>query len=152
MVPNRGECIAEFAGFSSGVADAVGGEQRKIQRAGDVDGSAVAGFFFALEMALQFDVDVFVSEDGDESIDLATSFIDAALLYGCGQRPFCTAGEADQAIGMLFEFFDADCAFAFFGAQLHFGDEAAEILVAGAGGDEERKAEGIVDCRFQIVD
>ena len=34
-----------------------------MQGAGDVDGGAVAGFFFALEMALQFDVDVVAAED-----------------------------------------------------------------------------------------
>ena len=141
VMANRGEGITQFAGLGGGVADAVGGEQREIERARDVDGGVVAGFFFALEMALQFDVDIFVAEDSDESIDLAVGFFDAALLQGRGQRAFGAAGEADQAVGVLFEFFGADCAFAFFGAQLHFGDQAAEILIAGARGDEEGKAE-----------
>ncbi len=55
-----------------------------MQRVGDIDGGAVAGFFFAMEMALQFNVDVFLSEDGDELSDLAAGFVDAALLQGCG--------------------------------------------------------------------
>ena len=42
---------------------------------------------------------------------------------------------------MLFQFFFLNCAFAFFRAQLHFGDQAAEILIAGAGGNEKRKTE-----------
>ena len=141
MVADGGEGVAQFASFGSGVADAVGGEQRKMQRAGDVDGGAVAGFFFAMEVALQFDVDIFGAEDADELIDLAASFVDAALLQGCGERAFVAAGEADQAFGVFFEFLCADCAFAFLGAQLHFGDQAAEVLVAGAGGDEEGKTE-----------
>src|SRR5258708_40283949 len=103
-----------------------------------------------MEVALQFDVDVFVSENADQSVDLTASFIDAALLQGSGQRAFRAAGEADEAFGMLFEFLWSDCAFAFFGAQLHFGDQAAEVLVAGARGDEEGGAKGIADCRLQI--
>ena len=58
MVADRGEGVAEFASFGNGIVDAVGGEQRKIERAGEIDRGAVAGFFFAMEMALQFDVDV----------------------------------------------------------------------------------------------
>ncbi len=44
---------------------------------------------------------------------------------------------------MFSHFLFSHCAFAFLGAQLHFGDQAAEILVAGAGGDEEGEEEGI---------
>ena len=42
---------------------------------------------------------------------------------------------------MRFEFVFESCALAFFRAQLHFGDQAAEVLIAGAGGDEEGQAE-----------
>lgn len=80
MVADGGEGVAQFTRFDGGVANSVGGQQRKMQRMGDVDGGAVARFFFALEMTLQFDVDIFVTEDGDESIDLPTGFIDAVIL------------------------------------------------------------------------
>ena len=102
MVADGGESIAKFASFGSGVADSVGGEQRKIQRAGDGDRGAVAGFFFALEMALQFDVDVLGSENADELIDLAEGFVDAAVLQGRGEGAFVASGEADEAWGVLF--------------------------------------------------
>ncbi len=101
VVADGGEGVAQFAGFGGGVADSVGGEQRKIQRAGDVDCGAVAGFFFALEMALQFDVDVIAAENADELIDLASSFVDAAVLQGCGEGAFGSAGEADEALGVF---------------------------------------------------
>jgi hypothetical protein len=104
-----------------------------VERAGKVDGEAVAGLFFAVKVALEFDINVLGAEDSDESIDLLPSFIDAALLQGCGERAFVTAGEADQSFGVFFKFLGRDCAFTFLGAQLHFGDEAAEVLVAGAG-------------------
>ena len=57
-----------------------------------------------------------------------------SLLQGCGEWAFVAAGEADQSFGVLFEFLCRDCAFAFLRAQLHFGDQAAEVLIAGAGG------------------
>ena len=35
-----------------------------------------------MEVALQFDVDIFGAEDADESIELAPGFVSAALLRG----------------------------------------------------------------------
>ena len=144
MVADGGEGVAQFAALRDGVADSVGGEQREMQRLSDVDGGAVAGFFFALEMALQFDVDILGSEDADELIDLARASSMPPCCKGRGEWALVAAGQADEACGMFFEFLREDCAFAFFCAQLHFGDQAAEILIAGAGSDEERKAKGIV--------
>jgi hypothetical protein len=51
-----------------------------------------------------------------------------------------------SGLGVFFQFFVADRTFAFFRAQLHFGNQAAEILIAGARGDQEGKTEGMVDC------
>ena len=52
MVADGGEGVTKFASLRDGVADSVSGQQGKVQRTGDSDGGAVAGFFFALEMAL----------------------------------------------------------------------------------------------------
>ncbi len=62
------------------------------------------------------------------------------------QWSIVAAGKADQSCGMLLQFVFAHRAFAFGRAQLHFGDQAAEILVAEAGRDKKRKAERIADC------
>ena len=58
VMADRGEGVAEFAGFGDGVVHAVCREQREMERAGEIDGDAVAGFFFAMEVALEFDVDI----------------------------------------------------------------------------------------------
>ena len=55
-----------------------------MERSGEVDGDAVAGFLFAVEMALQFDIDVLGAEDAEESIDLTARFFRTALVEGCG--------------------------------------------------------------------
>jgi len=141
-----------LAALGDGIADSVGGQQRKMQGLGDGDRGAVAGLFFPLEMALQFDVDVAGSEDAEELIDTLSSFVVAALLQGRGEGAFRAPSEADQSVGMFLQLLLGDCPFAFFGAQLHFGDQAAEIPIASAGGDKKGKAEGMADFRLQIAD
>src|SRR5260370_23717494 len=77
-------------------------------------------------------------------LDLCQGFFHAALAQ-CGRKwSLGASGEADQTMGVIFQFFFLDRAFAFFSAQLHLGYQSAEILIASAGGDEERKAERIV--------
>ncbi len=136
-----GERVAEFAIFRGGVAHAIGREQRKIERPGNCDGSAVASFFFPMEMALQLDIHIAAAKNSNQLLDLLAGFFDAAMLQSGGQRPVRAAGQANEAVGMLFQFFLLDCALTFLRAQLHFGDQSAEILIAGAGGNEKRKAE-----------
>jgi hypothetical protein len=85
-----------------------------------------------MEMALQFDVDVARAEDSDQAIELVAGCCRTALVEGCGERAFVASSEADESFGVLLQFFLRDGALAFPGAQLHFGDQAAEILIAGA--------------------
>ena len=133
VMADGSEGVREFAGFGDGVVDAVGRQQREMECLGQIDRNAIAGFFFAVEVALEFDVNILGAEDGDELIDLFSGFLCAALLQGCGERAFVTAGKADQAFGVFFEFLCRDGALAFPSAQLHFGDEPAEVLVTGTG-------------------
>ena len=51
---------------------------------GEIDGGTVAGFFFAMEVALQFDVDVFGAENADELIELLFGFVASTLVQCCG--------------------------------------------------------------------
>ena len=48
------------------------------------------------------------------------------------------AGEADQSAGEFGELFEGGRAFALLGAQLHAGDQAAEILIAFARFGQQR--------------
>jgi hypothetical protein len=105
--------------------------------AGNFDSDAVAGFFFAMEMALEFDVDVFLAKDVGETLDRAAGFGRASFFERAGERAFFASGEADDTSGVLGEFVLKYRSFFFsLCAQLHSGDELAEILVAGAGGDQ----------------
>ena len=144
--------VAQFAFFRSGIADPVSSDQGQFQHARDFDCGTVARFFIAMQMALKFDVDIVVFENLCKTPNLANSFIESTLSEGCGERAVITAGETDETGGVLFQFLFANCAFLLLSAKLHFGNEAAEVLIAGAGGDEKGKTRAIADCRFQIGD
>ena len=74
MVADGGEHVAELAVVGGGVTDAIGGEQRKMKVAGDFDGDAVARLFFAMIVALEFDVNIVAAEDVGEAVDDAMGF------------------------------------------------------------------------------
>ena len=101
VMADGGEGVGQFAGFRDGVIHAIGGEYRKMERAGKIDCNAVAGFFFAMEMALEFDVDILVTENSDEFVDCVARFFWTALFEGCCERAFVAAREADQAFGVF---------------------------------------------------
>jgi hypothetical protein len=75
--------------------------------------------FFALVVALEFGVEMRAAEDIEQAL--------AGM-----------AGDAEESAGEFGDLFEGGRAFAFFGAQLHAGDEAAEILIALAGFGEQR--------------
>jgi hypothetical protein len=77
------------------------------------------GLFLALVVALQLGVETLGAEDVEQAL--------AGM-----------AGDAEEAAGELGDLFGGGGAFAFFGAELHAGDQAAEILVAFAGFGEQR--------------
>ncbi len=152
VISNGGEDIAEFTLLRRRIADTIGRQQREFERAGNFDGGAIARFLLAMKMALQFHVNIVVAKDAGQAFHRASCFFHAAMSQRGGQRSVIAAGQADQPGSMFLQFLLADSAFAFLRAQLHFGDQTAKILVAGAGGDEERKAKEIADFRFQIAD
>ena len=86
--------------------------------AGALDGGLVVGLFFALVVALEFGVEMLRAEDVEQA------------LVGM-------AGEAEESAGEFGDLFEGGGAFALLGAQLHAGDQAAEILVALAGFGEQ---------------
>ncbi len=121
LVADAGEDVERFARIGRGVGDAVGGEEREPVMSREIDECLIERFFGAIVMALEFDKNIFVAECFKE--------------HGVG-----AGGEADQAGGELGEFFRQRRAFAFFGAHFHSGDQAAEVLIAGAIFGQQRVA------------
>ena len=101
-----------------------------------------------MEMALEFDEDMVVTEDAGETVDRAMRFGGTALLERGSEGTFVAARQANEAGGVLFKFVLEHSAFLFSrSAQLHAGDELAKILVAGTRGNEERQFEIATEAR-----
>ena len=92
-----------------------------------------------------------MSKDLHEVLDRTARFFQAATREGSGQWTFVATSQANQSAGMFLEFFVANRAFTFFSAELHFRNQAAKILVTGAGVDEKRNAREIDDCQLPIA-
>ena len=116
MMMKGREDVAEFALLSGGIADPIGGENRKMKRACNIDCSLVSGFFLTMKVTLKFDVDIPVSEDAGEPFDMAASFIETTAGESVGERTFVAASKADKAGSVLAQFFFEYGAFTFVGA------------------------------------
>ena len=151
FVMEAGEDVENFALDFRRVADAVGRDEGQLESAGEIDGGLIARFFLAIEMALQFDIDVAGSERAGEA---GEGFGGVVVLQREGERAFVASGEAEQAVGELGEIFKrggrliARLRIFRSSAQFHAGDQAAEILIAGARLDKERVASSILRGYF----
>src|SRR5262245_29139700 len=99
----------------------------------------IAGFLLAMEVALQFDIDIFVAENGHQAFYYLAAFLYAAVAKRDCQWTIFVASKADQTGGVFLKFVFKNRAFIFLGAQLHSGEQAAEILMSRASCDEQGK-------------
>ena len=117
-----------------------------MRRPREFDGGLVAGFFGAVEVALEFNEDVAGAEGSDESVQRVGRRLCAK---SPGEGTFRAAGQADQAFGEFgkvggggggfvagLRVFRAD-------PQFHPGYELAEVLVALLIADEEGVARAV---------
>ncbi len=119
VIADAGENVEEFALLASGVGRAVGGDERDGEVARAVDGGLIVGLFFALVVALNLGIKMLAAEDIEQA------------LAG-------VASDAEQAAREFGDLRKCRGAFALLGAQLHAGDQAAEILIALAGFGKQR--------------
>jgi hypothetical protein len=85
----------------SGIADAIRGDHREIEGARDTDGSLVTPFFLALLVALQFDIDVPVTEDPRQPFDDLPACGLASAHKRRSQRPLVASRKTNQAGSIL---------------------------------------------------
>jgi hypothetical protein len=101
-----------------------------------------------MQVALEFDVHIVAAEDANEAVD-DTPCLGGPTFLECGsERTFVATGQANEPGSVLLEFVLEDGTFFFsLRTQLHASDELAEILVSGAGRNEERKFEFTTETR-----
>jgi len=145
VVADGGEDVEEFAVFLFGAAYAIGGDDGQAQFGGEAEEGDVAGFLFALVMALEFDIQVASAVDGDEAIEVLGSGGFAFASEGGGEGSFFAAGEADESFREFFEIVAGSGTFCLGGfAHFEAGDELAEVLIAGLRFCEQDNARGLV--------
>ncbi len=103
--------------------DAVGRDDRHVERRREIDERLVVRLFVAAEVPLQLDVHAVAAEQADETIEQAADAVAAAV-----ERR--AAGERDEAAGAAVQILERERAFAFGRAQLHAGDQPAEVSIA----------------------
>ena len=111
-------------------AHAVGGEDRHAERLGQRHEHLVVPGLVALQVPLHLHVDLLAAEDAHQPIQQPAD----AVAVGPQQRP---AGQRHQPGHVPVEILERERALALRRAQLHRGDEAAEVAVALLGGDED---------------
>src|SRR5579884_275322 len=104
MVADAGEHVQDLARVASCIADAVGGEQRKLQFTRQLDRSMINDFFFTIEMSLQLDVHVLMTKDTDQPRQLIASFSNSTAPDGVSYWAGLAAGKANQAAGKFLQF------------------------------------------------
>ncbi len=111
----------------------------RLSAAARLEQRLVAALFFALLVALQFEIEIAAAVDGSEPVERLARRALAAARERRGQRAFVAAGQADQSGGKFFEIFERCSAFGLGGfAHLEARDELAEILIAGLRGAEQQ--------------
>ena len=88
-------------------------------------------FLRAVEVALQFDINILRAEQVHESLDFAPGFVESAACEGCRQWAFVATGQADQTLGVFFDVGKSCSAFSLYAfPQLITSNQAAEILIS----------------------
>ena len=133
MVADAGEHVQQLALGGRRVSGAVGGYQRDAQTPRAFDDVLVGRLLFPPVVALNLGIHVGAAED-----------IEQPLLG--------MAGEADQAAREFGQLVEGGRSFALFSAQLHAGDQPAEVLIAFARGRQQRVgvAVGAGDFRTDV--
>src|SRR6202142_3953881 len=149
MVLQRGERIRQLAFMRHGIVDAIGREQRQPQSFRDLDRDPVSVFFFAMKMPLQFNVNIGWAEiRSSENLGQALYGFEcrsgSALRQRNCQRSFSPTGQANQTADM-FGNVPIRSGGSFFAppAQFHFRNQAAQILIASARSNQQRKPDSI---------
>src|SRR5260370_39777361 len=75
VVTDRCKDIENFAVVRSRITNSIGGNYWQLQRVSDSNCSLISPFLFPLAMTLQFDIDIFPTEDMGQVFDCLASSI-----------------------------------------------------------------------------
>src|SRR5215471_5291285 len=103
FVPDAGEDVGNLALRRRGVADSIGSQQRQMKLSRQTDRRLVARFLITIEVALQFNINIFPAKNGDELLKQLPRPREP-VFQGMRQRAMFVAGKADQSLSMILQF------------------------------------------------
>jgi hypothetical protein len=149
---DAGEEVEEFAFVARGAGNTAGGEERDVVSFGEVDAGGVCLFLAPLEMALEFDVEVFFSKSisevddgfGEEGgIVCSERFVEGAVEV---------AGEGDEAGCGFGEFVPTDAGKSFGASEMSASEESAKVTISVLGADQHRQDGSVFKGEFGPCD
>ena len=141
LVAQIAELKAESRRKLDSVANAVGGDERQLERARNADRGLIPPLLFALAMSLQFDVNIIAAKNARELLNHIAPCIFSAAHQRCCERALVATGQADEACCVLLKIVAVRGAI-LLGcfAHLELRNELAEILIPGARFGEQGNA------------
>ena len=147
-----GEHVHDPSTLGLGVEHAVGGQKPGAGGAGQLDEAPVEPTLAPPQVALHLDVHVVDAKEGNESAQRLFRLGEIPPQQRASQRPFLVSGQADHAIGDLFQFIPAHDAFALRCPQLGAGQQSAKALVARRVSNQQRQHAAIFHRQLTTVD
>src|SRR5215471_13310867 len=133
FVPDAGEDVGNLALRRRGVADSIGSQQRQMKLSRQIDRRLVARFLIAIEVALQFNINIFPAKNGDKLLKQLPRPGESTVFQGMRQRAMFVAGKAYQSLSMILQFLQLSrCHFVFWSAQFCSSNQAAKVLISAA--------------------
>src|SRR5271165_824382 len=101
MMTKGGKDVTKFTLPGGGITDAIGRQQRKLERTGNFDGGVIAGFLLPMKMPLQFHIDVVPIKNIHQPLDAGARFFEATVSESQGQWPVVITCKADKSGGVF---------------------------------------------------
>ena len=149
--PGAGEHVHDPPTFGLGVENSVGGQNPGAGGAGQFDEPPVEPAFAPPQVALHLDVHVVNAKEGNESAQRLFRLGEIAPQQRASQQAFLVSGQADHAIGDLFQFIPAHDAFALRSPQFGAGQQPAKALVASRVSNQQRQHAAILHRQLTTI-
>ena len=143
MIADAGEHIGDLSLRARRVTNAIRGQQREFQTPRNFDDRMIARFLCAIEMTLQLGINILTTKDFNQLFCGSFCFSVSSVVQSFRNRSIVITSQANQSFCIFSQFIRRHRAFPRLymlrHAQLHQGDQPAEILIARAITDEKRK-------------
>ncbi len=101
MIANTAENVGDLPLGARRIANAICRQQRQFQLARDFDHGMIASFFIAIEMALQFGINVFAIKDFNQLFGGSFCFAVSAVVEIVCERSIFRTRQTHQTFGIL---------------------------------------------------